>query len=77
MLKPEHLHAWLSFEVERRNEARKKELSFDCPYYKPNDVHKVTKMDGTLSTRNKLGVPVYESFYMTEDEYLDDLHYLK
>ena len=34
-------------------------------------------MDGSLSTRNKLGVPVYESFYMIEDEYLDDLHYLE
>ena len=77
MLNPKHLHSWLSFEVDKRNEARKKDLSFVCPYFEPDDVHKVEKLDGTLSTRNQLGVPVYESFYMTEDEYLDDLHYLE
>ena len=76
LLKLEHLHSYLSFEVDKRNEARKKDLSFACPYFRPDDVHKVRKLDGTLSTRNKLGVQVYESFYMTKDEYLDDLHYL-
>ena len=77
LLKPEHLHAWLNFEVEKRNEARKMDLSFACPYPKPDDVHKVRKLDGSYSSKNKLGVPTYESFYMTLDEYLDDLHYLE
>ena len=38
-------------------------------------MHKQRKLDGTLSSRNILGVRVYESFYMNENEYLDDIHY--
>ena len=77
MLNPQHVKAWLNFEVEKRADAMDKPLDFPCPYPTPEDVHKVRKLDGTYSKQNKLGIQPYELFYMTRDQYLDDINYLE
>ena len=41
LINTNHIKAWLDFEVVKRTEAMKKDLSDDCPYGKPDDVHKI------------------------------------
>ena len=54
----------------------KKDLSDECPYGKPDDVHRIPNITGT-GTRARLAVEPYESFYLTEDQYKGDIRYLK
>ena len=72
LINTNHVKAWLDFEVVKRVEAMRKDLNDECPYGKPDDVHKVPNLTGT-GTRPRLAVEPFESFYMTEDQYKGDI----
>ena len=76
LINTNHIKAWLDFEVIKRIEAMKKDLSDECPYGKPDDVHRIPNITGT-GTRARLFVEPYESFYMTQEQYKVDIRYLR
>ena len=63
---------WLDFEVQVRKEARRMNLAQECQYHRPDDVH---SFEDNTGKRNKLQVEPYKSFYMTKEEYEEDLVY--
>ena len=76
LIKANHIKAWLDFEVIKRVEAMRKDLSEDCPYGNPDDVHRIPNITRT-GRRARLVVEPYESFYMTQEQYKGDMKYLK
>ena len=41
LINTNHIKTWLDFEVVKRTEAMRKDLSDECPYGKPDDVHRI------------------------------------
>ena len=72
LINTNHIKAWLDFEVIKRTEAMKKDLSDECPYGKPDDVHRIPNITRT-GTRARLAVEPYESFYLTDTRVTSDI----
>ena len=76
LLVPRQAKAIMDFEVTTRVKAMQMDPRDDCPYVRPDDVHKIPNMVGSGST-TRLGVLLYESFYLTKEQYEGDINYLK